>query len=413
MKIGRRRADTLFAPSGGKWAVLLLLIYIVCSCKGQPVEVRFAGAGEVVCGDEQPDAYLPLLTSKRVAILANHTSMIKGKHLLDLLLDKGINVRRIFSPEHGFRGNAGAGEHVANGKDAKTGIEIISLYGKHRKPAPEDLQDIDIVVYDIQDAGVRFYTYISTMGWMMQACARAGIPLLILDRPNPHGHYIDGPVLDTAFRSFVGMYPIPVVYGLTAGELARMTAGEKWIKDAEACELHIIPLKNYSHTLICSVEIPPSPNLPTMKSIELYPSLCFFEGTPISVGRGTKMPFQIYGAPALRNGNITFRPQSIPGVAPHPKYEGQLCRGYSLTDSADIQILKGEINIRWLMQAYREMKKNNDFFTPFFDLLAGTDMLRKQIEAGASEREIRAQWRAEIEIFKQRRKKYLLYDDFE
>ncbi len=401
------------SPLRGKFPVFLLLLLLFSNGKSQTAKAHFINPKEIISGDEQMDAYLPMLASKKVAILANHTSVIKGKHLLDTLLARGVKIQRIFSPEHGFRGQAGAGEQVANGRDAKTGIEIISLYGKHRKPTPEDLQDIDIVVYDIQDVGIRFYTYISTMGWMMRACAQAHIPFLLLDRPNPHGHYVDGPVLDTAFRSFVGMYPIPVVYGLTAGELARMIVGEKWIPGIDACDLHIIPVKNYSHRKICPIDIPPSPNLPNMKAIELYPSLCFFEGTPVSVGRGTPQPFQVYGAPSMRKGNITFRPKSLRGVALHPKYEGQLCTGYSLTDSADNQILKGKINLHWLIQAYREMGKPGIFFSDFFDLLAGTDKLKKQIIAGESEQKIRTRWRAEIEIFKQRRKKYLLYDDFE
>ncbi|RLD50662.1 MAG: DUF1343 domain-containing protein [Bacteroidetes bacterium] len=392
---------------------ILALISSSCSQAGQ-------NQGEVIIDDriltgaEQTSVYLPLLKGKKVAIVANQTSVIGYNHLVDSLLNLGVGIVKVFGPEHGFRGNAGAGEKVNTTTDEKTGLPIVSLYGKHKKPTPEDLKGIDIVVFDIQDVGVRFYTYISTMSYVMEACAENDVEMIVLDRPNPNGFYVDGPMLEPEFSSFVGLHPIPVVHGMTMGEYAQMVNGEEWLKDSVKCKMKVIPLKNYTHKSLYELPVKPSPNLPNMDAIYLYPSLCFFEGTIISVGRGTEMPFQIIGHPDYRDGKTVFIPKPIIGAAPHPKYEGKVCYGVVLKDSVENPILQEkQLHLSWLINTYTYFRGKDDFFNNFFDKLAGSDKLRKQILEGKTEEEIRQSWKAGLEGFKKIRKKYLLYEDFE
>jgi uncharacterized protein YbbC (DUF1343 family) len=357
-------------------------------------------------------AYLPLLKGKRIAVVANPTSTIGQTHLVDTLTSLGITIRCIFGPEHGFRGNEPDGKGIANETDPATGIPVISLYGDHKKPLPADLNSVDLVVFDIQDVGVRFYTYISTLTLVMEACAEKDIPLLLLDRPNPHGYYVDGPVLDTAFASFVGMHPVPVVYGMTIGEYARMVNGENWLPDGRHCELTVIPCRNYTHASRYALPVRPSPNLPDMNSVYLYPSLCLFEGTIMSVGRGTRTPFRMYGHPEYPGGNFEFRPEPIPGMSENPPFKGQLCRGVNVEDQASVIRTQGHLELSWLLDACRKMNKKENFFSSYFDKLAGNDLLRRQILEGKSEKEIRKSWAPDLHHFMKIRKKYLLYRDF-
>jgi uncharacterized protein YbbC (DUF1343 family) len=368
--------------------------------------------GLVKPGAERIGKYLELLNDKRIAIVANQTSTIGKTHLVDSLLGLGVNIIKVFGPEHGFRGNAGAGEKIKDNTDIKTGLPVISLYGKHRKPTPDDLKDIDIVVFDIQDVGVRFYTYISTMTYVMEACAENDIEFLVLDRPNPHGSYVDGPVLEPDYSSFVGMHQVPVVHGMTVGEYAQMVNGEGWLENGAKCNLKVIKVQNYTHNSYYKLPIPPSPNLPNMNAIELYPSLCFFEGTIISVGRGTNLPFQVIGHPDFQEGDYSFSPVDISGVAMNPKYKGKVCKGFDLSGYADTIVFEKRLDLRWLIQMYKYFQGKDDFFISFFDKLAGTDKLRKQIIAGLTENEIRENWKPQLEDFKTIRKKYLLYPDF-
>ena len=369
---------------------------------------------DIQVGAQRFDEYKQLLKDKNVAVLGNQTSMVGDVHLVDFLLSKGVTVKKVMSPEHGFRGNAGAGEHVANGKDAKTGLSIISLYGNHRKPTKEDLDSIDVVLFDLQDVGTRFYTYISTLQYLMEACAEYHVKVIVLDRPNPNGYFVDGPVLDPKFKSFVGMQPIPIVHGMTVGEYAQMLNGEGWLKDKAKCELEVVAVEGYRHLQLYQLPIKPSPNLPTMEAIHLYPTLCLFEGTVMSIGRGTNKPFELVGHPDFKEFDTTFTPKPIKGVAPHPKLEGKACKGYVLTTYAKKRInYDQKINLYWIETAYFELGGKDDFFTSFFDKLAGTDKLRKQILEGKTEDEIRASWQPKIEEFKNIRRKYLLYPDFE
>ena len=366
---------------------------------------------KIVTGDEQTTAYFPLLKGKRVAVVANQSAIIGKTHLVDTLLASGIRVVRIFSPEHGFRGNKSAGAHINNGKDAETGLPIVSLYGKHRKPTAEDLRGVDVVLFDLQDVGTRFYTYISTLSLVMEACAENRVPVIVLDRPNPNGFYVDGPVLKPAFKSFVGMHPIPVVYGMTIGEYARMVNGEHWLKNGVTCDLTVIPMKKYRRNMIVKLPVKPSPNLPDWQAVYLYPSLCFLEGTVVSVGRGTDKPFQIFGYPGMK-GNYVFTPRSIPGASLHPKFEGKTCRGQDLTGYAEnYRHNPPRIELKWLLEAYHELTAMGvkPFFRGSFDRLAGTDSLRLQIEKGYSEQQIRQSWKKELQQFMHIRKKYLMY----
>ena len=367
---------------------------------------------KIKTGAEQTSYYIPVLQNKKVAVVANQTSVIGKTHLVDSLINNGINIITVFGPEHGFRGNAGAGEKIKDNKDPKTGLPVISLYGKHRKPTPDDLKDIDIVVFDIQDVGVRFYTYISTMTFVMEACAENRIEFLVLDRPNPHGSYVDGPVLKPDYSSFVGLHPVPVVHGMTVGEYAQMVNGEGWLKNGIKCNLKVIKIQNYNHDTYYKLPIPPSPNLPNMNAIELYPSLCFFEGTIISVGRGTNLPFQVIGHPDFQEGDYSFSPVDISGVAMNPKYEGEKCYGFNLSSYADSILQEKRLDLRWLIQMHNYFKDDGAFCNSFFDKLAGTDRLRKQIVAGFTENEIRESWKLQLAEFNKIRKKYLLYPDF-
>lgn len=369
---------------------------------------------KVVTGAMQMGEYLPLLNNQRIAVVANPTSVIGKTHLVDSLVALKVNIKKIFAPEHGFRGQEEAGATVSNTKDAKTGVEVISLYGQHNKPTAEDLSGVDLVIFDIQDVGARFYTYISTLQLVMEACAENKKTLLILDRPNPNGFYVDGPVLDKKFSSFVGMNTIPVVYGLTIAEYALMLNGEHWLKDSLQCHLKYVALKNYDHKTYYELPVKPSPNLPNMTAVYLYPSLCMFEGTAVSVGRGTDKPFQVIGCPDFKEGAYTFIPKSIPGVANNPPFLGMVCKGFDLREFGDIYIknLK-QLYLFWLQSMYESSPNKEHFFNDFFDKLAGTDELRKQIIAGKTEPEIRKSWEKDLNHFKEIRKKYLLYKDFE
>ena len=362
-------------------------------------------------GASQMDQYIRVLNGKRVALVVNQTSRIGNTHLVDTLLSSGIQIETIFAPEHGFRGKADAGEKVADGKDVATGIPLISLYGKHKKPTADDLKGIDWVIFDIQDVGARFYTYISTMHNVMEACAEQGVNFMVLDRPNPNGHYVDGPVLDQAFSSFVGMHPVPIVHGMTVGEYAKMINGEKWLKDGIQCALTVVPAKHYTRTRAYDLPVKPSPNLPNSRSIYLYPSLCLFEGTVMSVGRGTNTQFQIFGHPDYTEGDYQFTPEPMEG-AKYPKHQGKTCFGKDLRN-IPLQELRANhgFNLAYLLEAYQSFEDKDQFFLKnlFFDKLAGTDQLRQQIIAGKTDSEIRATWAADLEAFKNKRAKYLMY----
>ncbi|AMS26117.1 hypothetical protein AEM51_02895 [Bacteroidetes bacterium UKL13-3] len=368
---------------------------------------------KLTTGAEQVNEYLPLLKAKKIGLVVNQTSTIGQTHLVDSLQKLPVSIKAIFAPEHGFRGNHGAGVHIKNNKDAKTGLKVISLYGTHKKPTKDDLKDIQIVVFDIQDVGARFYTYISTLHYVMEACAEQKKQLVILDRPNPNGFYVDGPVLDKKFQSFVGMHPVPVVHGMTIGEYAQMINGEKWLKDGMTCNIKIIKMKGYTHNDRYSLPVKPSPNLPTAESIALYPSMCFFEGTNYSLGRGTDKPFECFGKPENTKGDYTFTPKAIAGVAENPPYKDKLCRGRLVTNFVNnIFNKEPRLYLDWIMNAYQEDTSKATFFTDFFTTLAGTDELKKQIIAGKTEAEIRASWQPKLNEFRVTRKKYLLYTDF-
>ncbi len=362
-------------------------------------------------GAERTDIYLGFLKGKNIAVVANQTSVIRRDssnsfaytHLIDSLISLKINISKVFAPEHGFRGKAYAGEIVKDGFDTKTKLPVISLYGKNKKPSAEHLKNIDLVVFDIQDVGTRFYTYISTLHYVMEACAELSIPVILLDRPNPNRHYIDGPVLEIKHKSFVGMHPVPVVYGMTIGEYGKMINGEKWLTNGIQCNLKVVPIKNYSQNFNYSLPIKPSPNLPNDKSINLYPSLCFFEGTNVSAGRGTDMQFQIYGSPFLKKTKFSFTPKANE-AAKYPKHKGKICYGKNLQNYRKLN----KINLSWLIEAYNNNTANK-FFNKFFTKLAGTNSLQQQIEQGLSERKIRKSWEKRLRRYKKIRKKYLMY----
>ena len=360
-------------------------------------------------GAYQIELYKGLLEGRSVAVVANQTSMVGQIHLVDKLLKLGTNIKVIFAPEHGFRNMADAGEKIGNDIDPLTGISIISLYGKHLKPTPEDLSGIELVLFDIQDAGARFYTYISTLHYVLEACAENNLKCIILDRPNPNGFYFDGNILDTVYRSFVGMDPVPVVHGMTIGEYAQMINGEGWLKRGVKCELTIIKCTNYTHSALYELPVKPSPNLPNQTSVYLYPSLCFFEGTNISLGRGTAFPFQVYGSPKLPDRGFSFTPETLPG-AKNPPLSGIKCYGTDLRNAINDKIVPSPyLNLDWLIAAYNDYPEKDKFFTNYFDILAGGPALREQIQKGMTSEQIRATWKEGLEKFGKIRAKYLLY----
>jgi uncharacterized protein YbbC (DUF1343 family) len=363
-------------------------------------------------GIERTELYLPLLKGKQIGLVVNHTSTIGETHLLDTLLAMGIFVDVVFAPEHGFRGTADAGAHVKSYVDEKTGVPIVSLYGDNKKPKPEQIKDLDILVFDIQDVGARFYTYISTLHYVMEAAAENGKQVLVLDRPNPNGHYFDGPILEKAYTSFVGMHPIPIVHGMTIGEYAKMVNGEGWLASGSKCQLEIVPMEGYDHHMEYAPPAKPSPNLPNLRSIYLYPSLCFFEGTPFSVGRGTGHPFQLWGHPDVSIRDTTFTPASRPG-AMSPPLLGKKSFGKAYNQLSMEELRSMKFSLQPILEAYKSYKGTTPFFNNFFVKLAGTAQLEQQIKAGLSEDEIRLTWEDDLANFGKVRKKYLLYDDFE
>lgn len=397
--------------------VTLFFLFTLISCKnnGQSNSDKIAQKSEkqskeVVTGANRMYLYIPDLQDKNIGIVTNQTGIVKTQkgtyvHLVDTLLKKKIKVSKVFAPEHGFRGQADAGEVVKDGKDPKTGLPIVSLYGKKKKPTAEQLKGIDVILFDLQDVGARFYTYISTLHYVMEACAQHNIPLMLLDRPNPNAHYIDGPVLKPAFKSFIGMHPVPVVYGMTIGEYAQMINGEKWLQDGVKANLKVIPLAKYTHKTPYTLPVKPSPNLPNDVSVNLYPSLCFFEGTQVSMGRGTSKQFQIYGAPYFEKTSFSFTPQPNAGDK-SPKFNGTLCYGEDLSSSPRLS----QLNLSWLKKAFEQGKGvKTTFFTTSFNKIAGTDQLKKQLTEGKTEEEIRQSWQKDLSKFKEIRNKYLLY----
>jgi len=393
---------------------LCLLLFNSCAVAADSVDNH--PATKIVPAAERINEYLPIIRDKRVAVFGNHTSMVGDKHLVDTLKKLGVNIVKIFAPEHGFRGTADAGEKVDNTVDQNTGIKVVSLYGKKLRPSKDDLADVDVIVFDIQDVGARFYTYINSLEECMKSAAENNKPIIVLDRPNPNGFYIDGPVLDTAFKSFIGLQPIPVVYGMTIGEYGQMLLGEKWVKTNGWNKLTVIKCAGYDHTSKYQLPVRPSPNLPEMQSIYWYPSTCFFEGTVFSEGRGTEKPFQYIGHPSLPKSMFAFTPISREG-ATSPKQKDKTCYGYNLAGPIE-EVLKkvdGRIQIGYLIDAYKLFPNKDSFFlaNKFINKLAGNDILIKQIREGKTEEEIRASWQPQIKAFKELRKKYLLYKDFE
>ncbi len=382
---------------------IVILAFITLHCQ--------AKQSRVIVGAEQTNDYLPILKNKKIAVFSNHTGMVGNKHLLDVLLENKINVVAIFSPEHGFRGNADAGEHVSSSVDPKTGVPILSLYdGQLGKPSEESMRKFDLLIVDIQDVGLRFYTYYASMVRLMDACAEYNRKMLILDRPNPNGHYVDGPILDMKYKSGVGWLPIPVVHGMTLGELALMVNGERWLPASRICDVTVIKCKNYTHQTMYQLPIPPSPNLPNMKAVYLYPSICYFEATPVSLGRGTQLPFQVYGHPNMTGYNYSFTPQSTSG-AKNPPQLGRLCHGVDLSELSEEEIRKKGVDLSYLIDAYQNLNMDDYFFRPFFERLIGTDYVRKMIEQGKDADEIKAMWKEDVEKFKVQRRPYLLYEE--
>ncbi|MCC8423843.1 exo-beta-N-acetylmuramidase NamZ domain-containing protein [Mucilaginibacter sp. UR6-11] len=402
------------------FSLLILIICLIpctsvtCAKPGKPAKQTGGKiTKDITPGADQTRLYVSYLKGKNAAMVVNQTSVIGPRKVTcaDSLLSLGLNIKKIFGPEHGFRGNASNGATIDDAVDTRTGLPVISLYGKHFKPTSADLQGIDVVIFDIQDVGVRFYTYISTLHYVMEACAENNIELLILDRPNPNGAIIDGPVLDTAYRSFVGMHPIPVSHGMTIGEYAQMINGEGWLKNGVQCKLKIIKVANYKHSAAYVLPVNPSPNLNTVQSVLLYPSICLFEGTALSLGRGTMLPFVQIGHPLLKGKyRYSFTPVSLAGMSEDPPQKNKICYGIDLRNY-DTNTLKksGHINLAWLIELYRAFPDKAHFFNAYFLKLAGTEQLRKQIEAGKSETEIRQSWAAGLTKFKAMRKKYLLY----
>lgn len=388
---------------------VILSLLLLCSGLFSYAQIRL--------GSERTEMYLSLLKNKKVAICANQTSLIGKTHLVDTLWKLDIHLVKIFCPEHGFRGEAEAGALISSSSDPKTGLPIVSLYGKNKKPTPAQLEGVDIIVFDIQDVGCRFYTYISTLHYVMEAAAECEVEVLILDRPNPNGYYVAGPVLDTQYASFVGMHQVPIVHGMTLAEYGRMINDEGWLKNGIHCQLSWIPMEDYTHLMRYSLPVAPSPNLRTNEAINLYPSLCLFEGTAISIGRGTATPFQVFGAPELQCGDFYFTPEPIKGVSENPPNKGETCRGLNLIDSAvkNMKSIQNDFTLEYLIQAYTHFSDKNNFFnrSDFFDKLMGNSTVREMIMTGATEQEIVLSWKLELDKFKKVRKQYLLYPDFE
>ena len=407
------------------WVLVIASLFFNCSAQ----QTLVAGAG-ITPGAGRMEVYLPLLKGKSVAVYANQTSMVYHVHLVDTLLKRGVHITKIFAPEHGFRGTADAGEEVNSGIDPATGVKVISLYGNRQKPSADELKDVDVILFDIQDVGVRFYTYISSLQKMMEAAFENAKPMMILDRPNPNGFYVDGPVLESKFRSFVGMQPVPVVYGMTMAEYAFMIAGEQWLSEAAnqrylyyrhaqnspdtPFHFQVIKCAGYDHKSRYALPVRPSPNLPNMQSVYLYPSICFFEGTAVSLGRGTDKPFQQYGSPAFPDSLYHFTPRSVEGAKSPPLLD-QLCYGYDLSKIDVAKERNGQISLKWLINAYRLFPDKDKFFlsSNYFNTLAGNSLLMQQIKEGKPEEEIRKSWEPALREFKKIRKKYLLYQDFE
>lgn len=376
-------------------------------------QVEFVNWESLEIGAEQIDEYLPMLKDKKIGVVANHTSFVNQTHLVDYLISKDCQVEKIFGLEHGFRGNQSDGELIDNNVDHKTGIKVISLYGKHKKPSLTDLQDLELIIFDIQDVGVRFYTYLTSMCYIMEACAEHGIPLIILDRPNPNGFYVDGPVLKLQHKSFIGLHSIPIVHGLTLGEYALMVVGEGWIQNSKKLDLRIIKVKGYDHNQTMELPIKPSPNLPTHQSILLYPSLALFEGTIISVGRGTPIPFEHIGHPNLKGYKYSFKPISIKGVSINPPQKDKICFGVNLSKHYIWHPERlGKINLEWITYFYKIFDLKEDFFNAYFYKLSGVSNLKEQIKAGKSVKDIRDSWSKDLDKYKKIRAKYLLYPDF-
>lgn len=379
---------------------LLLLLWSGCLRAESPLRT----------GAEQTERYLPLLEGKRVGILTNHTGTVGRTHLVDTLLSLGIDIRVVFAPEHGFRGDADAGESIGNYKDRKTGIDVLSVYGSNKRPQDSVMRKLDVLLFDIQDVGLRYYTYLSSMHYLMEACADNGKELIVLDRPNPNGFYVDGPVLEARHRSFVGMHPIPVVHGMTLGELARMIDGEGWLGNGKHCSLRVVPCANYTHRTRYELPVKPSPNLPNMRAVYLYPSLCFFEGTPVSLGRGTDFPFQAYGHPRM-SGDFAFTPRSNAG-AKNPPLKDRLCKGRDLRENpSNERIWQAGVDLGYVIEAYRMLDMGEKFFTPMFDKLTGASYVREMILRGEDADAIRERWRNDMNEFLKLRKPYLLYEE--
>ena len=385
---------------------LILLGFILLSgskCTPEKAEPK------VIVGAERMSEYLPLIQGKTIALVANQTSLVGETHLADTLLSLGVSIKVIFAPEHGFRDMADDGSVIQGGRDPLTGIEIVSLYTNKRKPAPEDLEGVDYVIFDIQDVGTRFYTYLTTMSYVMEACAENGVPMIILDRPNPNGYYTDGPILDTAFSSFVGIHPIPVVHGMTFGEYSAMVNGEGWLAGGIKCDVTVVGCMNYTHETLYQLPVKPSPNLPNMNSIYLYPSICFSEGTVLSCGRGTTFAFQVLGAPDMPDRGFSFIPEPIPG-ATNPRHKGLVCYGLDLRNAlADGLVPAPGINLEWIISAYNDYPDKAKFFNGYFDTLAGGTSLREQIQQGKTAEEIKASWKSGLDSFNLIRNKYLMY----
>lgn len=386
---------------------VLLFVLTLLSCRNQS---NSHAQTPLSVGAQQTESYLPILKNKHIGIVANQTSVIFKEegytHLVDSLLSLNIAVKKVFAPEHGFRGTADAGEYVKDGIDVGSGIPIVSLYGANKKPDANMLNGLEVIIFDVQDVGARFYTFLSTLNFIMETCAELGITVLVLDRPNPNGHYVDGPILDLNHSSFVGMHPVPIVHGMTVGEYAKMINGEGWLSGSVQCDLKVIPVENYTHQTVYELPIKPSPNLPNAKAINLYPSLCLFEGTNVSMGRGTELQFQIFGSPFLEGSDYNFEFIPTPNVgAKYPKYQAKVCKGMNLNDYPSLS----QIELKWLIDAYQHTKNKDDFFIPFFTKLVGNKLLQEQIENGWTADEIRESWKTDLERYKLLRAPYLLY----